>query len=335
MQYFGFENMNFEWTHPWALLFILLVPVVFILLPPYRLRSKAIVHPAFQRMTEVSHIKPSKKAWITKKNILQWLLSFLTYVLIVLAAAGPKFVGKPEKKIKTARSFLITADLSFSMNNKDWILDNQRITRWHAVQKIMSQFIDGRKSDRVGLILFASHPYLQAPLTSDLNSVQWLLNDAEVGMAGQMTNIGDAISYGMKVFKNDTIKQKVMLLLTDGVDSGIGTNPLDASTLAKDDSIKIYTLGIGDPKGKDKIDEKMLTYISESTDAKYFRAMDSKELKKAYQTLNDLEPIKYESTEIRPEVLLYFYPLGVSLLCAFILILYLAILSRFKASKNE
>ncbi|QZT37343.1 VWA domain-containing protein [Halosquirtibacter xylanolyticus] len=335
MQDFGFENMNFEWTHAWVLVFILLAPLAFFLLPPMRQRSKAIIYPAFTRLTQVSKITPSKKAWVTKKNALQWILIYITYILIVIASAGPKFVGKPEKKIKTARSFLITADLSFSMNTKDWQLDGKKLTRWHAVQEIMSEFIDGRKSDRIGLILFASHPYLQAPLTNDLSSVQWLLQDAEVGMAGQMTNIGDAIAYGMRVFKNDTIKQKVMLLLTDGVDSGIGTNPLDASTVAKEDSIKIYALGIGDPEGKDKIDEKTLTYISESTGGQYFRAMDSKELKEAYQTLDKLEPIKYESSEIKPEVLLYFYPLGLALIISFILILYLAILSRIKVSKNE
>ncbi|MDC1105575.1 VWA domain-containing protein [Prolixibacteraceae bacterium] len=335
MQDFGFDNMNFEWSQAWILVFILLPPLVFFFSPPMRQRSKAIIHPAFNRLTQISKIKPSTKAWVTKKNVIQWTLTYIVYVLIVVATGGPKFVGVPEKKIKTARNFLITADLSFSMNTKDWQVDNKKLSRWHAVQKIMVNFIEGRKSDRIGLILFASHAYLQAPLTSDRNSIMWLLEDAEVGMAGQMTNIGDAIAYGMKVFKNDTIKQKVMLLLTDGVDSGIGTNPLDASSIAKEDSIKIYTLGIGDPSGKDKIDEKTLTYISESTGAKYFRAMDSEQLKKAYKALNELEPIEYETSQIKPEILLYPYPLAIALIISFILILYLVILSRLKAAKNE
>ncbi|WP_281613176.1 VWA domain-containing protein [Flammeovirga sp. SubArs3] len=334
MPNFGYENMHFEWTYPWVFTFVIIVPLVYWILPPMRKKTAALVFPSFSRAVQVSGINPRKKSKVSKKSVFQWFTLFLIYIGILVGAAGPKLVGQPEKKIKTARSFLITADMSFSMDNKDWVVEKQRLTRWHAVQKLMTEFIKGRKSDRMGLVLFATHPYLQAPLTEDLHSVMFMLNDAEVGMAGQMTGIGDAIGYSMKVFEQDTTKEKVILLLTDGVDSGRGTNPLDAAAVAKNDSIKIYTLGIGDPTGRDKIDEKTMTYIAESTGGQYFRAMDEKELKKAYKALDDLEPIKYETSTLKPEVLLYFYPIAVSIALSFLLIFYLNVVSLLKSNTN-
>ncbi|WP_240655343.1 VWA domain-containing protein [Flammeovirga pectinis] len=331
----GYENMHFEWTNIWVLAFVLFIPLVYWLIPSMRQVTSALVFPSFKRAVTISGIHPKKKSKITKKNLPQWILLFLIYCCILLGAAGPKFVGKPEKKIKTVRSFLITADMSFSMNNKDWVVGDKRKTRWHAVQELMTTFIGGRKSDRMGLVLFATHPYLQAPLTEDLNAVTFMLNDAEVGMAGQMTGIGDAIGYSMKVFEVDTTKEKVILLLTDGVDSGRGTNPLDAAAVAKKDSIKIYTLGIGDPTGKDKIDEKTMKYIAHSTGGEYFRAMDAKELRNAYEALDKLEPIKYESTTLKPEVLLYYYPIIAAITLACLLIFTLNILTLIKSNKNE
>lgn len=334
MPNFGYENMHFEWSHPWVFLFLVLIPTVYWLVPPMRLKTSALVFPSFRRAVTISGINPRQKSKVSKKKIIQWLSSIVIYICLLISAAGPKLVGQPEKKIKTARSFLITADMSFSMNNKDWVVDKERLTRWHAVQKLMTNFIKGRKSDRMGLVLFATHPYLQAPLTEDLNSVMFMLNDAEVGMAGQMTGIGDAIGYSMKVFEADTTKEKVILLLTDGVDSGRGTSPLDAAAVVKKDSIKIYTLGIGDPSGRDKIDEKTMKFIAHSTGGEYFRAMDENELNKAYKALDTLEPIKYEATTLKPEVLLYYYPLIVSIVIECLLILYLNILSYIKARKN-
>ena len=144
------------------------------------------------------------------------------------------------------------------MAQTDWVVNGKRTTRWDAVKTILKDFVKNRKSDQMGLVLFATHAYLQAPLTTDLDAIDWLLDQTEVGMAGQMTSIGEAIAFGTTVLKKDTVKQKVMLLLTDGIDEGKGIQPLDAAEMARQDSIRIYTLGIGKAVGSGgyDLDEK-------------------------------------------------------------------------------
>lgn len=327
----GLESMQFEWGNPWVFWAIFLPIIVFLLIPALRLRSSAIVVPFFKRATQISGLKPRPKSYISKKNFFQWIFTYLAYGFMLVALANPKYVGQPEMEVKTARSFLIAADLSFSMDTKDWTIDGNKVTRWEAVQDIMGDFIEGRKSDRIGLVLFASHPFLQTPLTNDLNVVDYMLNDAAVGMAGQMTSIGDAIGYSMKIFQNDTTEKKVLLLLTDGNDAGIGTNPLDAAVIAAKDSVKIYTLGIGESSGRDKIDETSLKAIAKMTNGQYFRAIDSEELEKAYAALDELEPIEYKETSLKPEVLLYPVPAAIGGLIALTVVIMVVIIKKMRS----
>jgi Ca-activated chloride channel family protein len=244
-----------------------------------------------------------------------WIAAGLCWACLLAAASSPQYVGRPGKKIRTARSFLITADISFSMAQTDWTLDDHRTTRWDAVKTILKDFIKDRKSDQVGLVLFGTHAYLQAPLTTDLQTIDWLLDQTEVGMAGQMTSIGEAISFGIHVFKEDTIKQKVMLLLTDGIDEGKSVSPTDAAQLARKDSIIIYTLGIGKAHGSGgyDLDEKTLKDIAGATGGRYFNAMNEGQLKEVYKELDKLEPVKYEEETYKPVRLLYMYPLALAI----------------------
>jgi Ca-activated chloride channel family protein len=236
--------------------------------------------------------------------------------------ASPELVGMPEKKIKTSRNFLILADLSFSMAINDWYIDKKRVTRWEAVKNIMQDFIVKRESDKMGLIFFGSNAYIQAPFTTDLKTVKSMLDEADVGMAGQMTNIGKAIVKGMDMFERDTIQNKVILLLTDGVDSGTDVLPLDAANMAKKDSTIIYTVGIGDPgDSSSDLDERTLTEIAELTNGKYFRAKDAEALENIYAVLEKLEPVEYEEESYTPKTLLYYYPLGAALVYSALLVL--------------
>ena len=166
----------------------------------------------------------------------------------------------------------------------------------------------------MGLVFFGSAAYIQAPFSPDLPVVEQLLDEADVGFAGQMTSIALAIVKGIEMFDNDTVDSKVMVVLTDGVDAGMDILPLDAADLAKNDSILVYTVGIGNPgnSGSD-LDEKTLKEISELTGAKYFRGQDTKELEQIYEELDTLEPIEYEEEVYKPSTLLYYYPLAVAL----------------------
>jgi Ca-activated chloride channel homolog len=327
---------NFQFAYPFVAFLAPLPILIYWLLPAIKNRNAALIYPYFNRAAVVSEQVPKKAAYIKKRGALVSIIMFIIWLLLLVAMASPELVGKPEKQIKTSRNFLIIADLSFSMANKDWIINNKRVTRWDAVKDIMQDFIGRRKSDRMGLVFFASNAYIQAPFTTDLATVQTMLDEADVGMAGQMTNLGKAIVKGMDLFERDTIESKVILLLTDGVDSGMDILPLDAANMAKEDSVMIYTVGIGDPgKSSSDLDERTLTEIAELTGGKYFRAKDAESLENIYKELDILEPIEYEEETYMPKTLLYFYPLGLALTLGMVLVLIgnaILIFKRF--SKN-
>ncbi|MCG2461707.1 VWA domain-containing protein [Flavobacteriaceae bacterium F89] len=313
---------NFQFAYPIVGILLPLPLLVYWLLPAIKNRSTALEYAYFKNAAQISGQKPRKASYIKKRSWLEWIVLYALWIGLLLALAGPELVGKPEKKVKTARNFLILADLSFSMANKDWVLDGKRVTRWVAVKDIMHDFITERKSDRMGLIFFATNAYIQAPFTADLPTIQTMLDEADVGMAGQMTNIGKAIVKGLDMFKRDTIKNKVMLLLTDGVDSGMEILPLDAANLAKRDSTIIYTVGIGDPNSSSSdLDERTLQEISRMTNGRYFRAKDTRALDSIYKELDTLEPIKYEKESFTPKTRLYYYPLGAALLLGILAVL--------------
>lgn len=305
---------NFEIAYWWVFGLIPLPLLIFWLLPPLRMKSASLLLPNLGKAQEYTHQKARSSALVKRRKFIAWIVLILIWVLVVSALSSPRLVGEPEKKVKTSRNFLIVADISFSMAQKDWEIEGERVSRWTAVKHVMHDFISRREGDRMGLIFFGSSAYIQAPFTPDLETVDQMLEEADVGMAGQMTNIGKAIVKGIEMFDQDSLETKVMLLLTDGVDAGTDILPLDAADLARNDSILVYTIGIGDPEsGNSDLDEVTLEEISDMTGAQYFRAIDSERLEEIYQELDRLEPMEFEEEEYRPSTLLYFYPLGAAL----------------------
>jgi len=306
---------NFEIANQWVAWLLLLPLLIYLFVPALRLRSASLFIPNYTNTQKYTRQKPRHSAFIKRRNVITWIVMYLIWVLLIAALSGPHLVGEPELKIKTSRNFLVVADISLSMSETDWEIDGQRVRRWDAVKSVMHDFIDKRSGDRMGLIFFGSSAYIQAPFTSDLAVIDQMLEEADVGMAGQMTHIGKAIVKGVELFERDTIKSKVMLLLTDGVDAGTEILPMDAAKMASKDSVIIYTIGIGTPgvRGSD-LDEKTLEGISELTDGQYFRAMDAARLEEIYEELDKLEPIEYEEEEYRPITVLYYYPLTAALI---------------------
>lgn len=321
----------FEFANIWVLWLFPLPFLVYWLIPPLRKKSEVVLVPFLDQAAAATGEKVRRGAWISKRNMLQWFLLLLTWVCMLLALARPQIVGQPELKVKTARSFLVAADISFSMAAKDWVVDGERQSRWEAIKEVMGEFIEKRQGDRMALVFFGTNAYLQTPFTTELDVVQWFLDETDVGMAGQMTSIGKAIGFGVRLFAEDTLDQKVMLLLTDGSDGGKGITPQDASYLAKNDSIKIYTLGIGDPEAPNSdLDEATLMSISEITEGRYFRAMDQNALEEAYKTLEELEPLEFEEEEYKPVTALYYYPVLAGIGLSFLLLLIRGIISISK-----
>jgi len=313
---------NFEIAYWWVYWLLPLPLVIYFLLPPFRMRSTSLRLPNFRKTEDYTGERPRRSALVQKRNIMQWVALLLVWVLTLVALSSPQLVEEPELKVKTSRNFLIVADISFSMAESDWQIDGRKARRWDAVKEVMHEFISRREGDRMGLIFFGSSAYVQAPFTPDLKTVDQLLDEADVGMAGQLTHIGKAIVKGIDMFERDTIKTKVMLVLTDGVDAGTEILPLDAANLAKEDSIKVYTIGIGDPDGSGSdLDERTLEEIAGMTSASYFRAMDAERLNEIYAELDALEPIEYEEEEYKPVTLLYFYPLGAAVILSLLVLL--------------
>jgi Ca-activated chloride channel family protein len=327
---------NFEIANMWVFWLLPLPLLVYWLFPPLRMKSASLSIPNFKKAQEYTGQHPRSSALVKRRNIFAWIGLILIWVLLLAALSSPQLVGKPEMKVKTSRNFLIVADISFSMAQTDWMIEGEKATRWEAVKKVLHDFIARREGDRMGLIFFGSSAYIQAPFTPDLETVDNMLEEADVGMAGQMTNIGKAIVKGIEMFDQDTIKTKVMLVLTDGVDAGTDILPLDAADLAEKDSILVYTIGIGDPSGSGSdLDENTLEEIAEMTGAQYFRAIDADRLEEIYEELDKLEPIEYEEEEYKPTTLLYYYPLGGAIVLALLLSLIFSSISALKLLVNK
>ena len=303
-------GQQLELGFPWVLC-LLPLPLLFLLIPPMKYRSEALYYPLFSRVIAAKKEKPVKGVRIGRRRWFQLILMWLVWIGLILSLASPQLVGEPEKQIKTARNMLLNVDLSLSMETRDWIsAEGEQTTRWEAVKELMKEFVEMREGDRMGLVLFASQAYLQAPFTTDLTVIQSLLDETEIGLAGAKTVIGNAIGKGIELFKSDSIEERVMILVTDGADSGSELAPRQAARMAALDSITIYTIGIGSvSSGAYELDEPELTAIAEATGGKYFRASDREALLEIYRLLDELEPIEFEDEDYIPRRLLFYYPL--------------------------
>ncbi len=323
---------NLEFEYPWVFWFLLL-PLVMLLLPPLKFRTEALYVPFFEKLLNIKKEKPSKGVRIAKLGPIATVFKYIYWAALVTAAASPQLIGEPEKQIKTARNFLINVDISLSMETRDW--ENKegiKVTRWEAVKEVMDEFIARRQGDRMGLILFGTQAYLQTPFTDDLEVVQSLLESSEVGMAGAKTAIGNSIGKSVELFEQDSIQKKVMVLVTDGADSGSEIRPIQAARLAAVDSITVYTIGIGTTGPQTyELDEYTLGEIAKASGGQYFRASDRLRLEEVYAELNELEPIEYENQDFIPKRLLFYYPL---LLAIFLVLSYHLLMGLITTGKK-
>lgn len=321
----------------------LLIPLpilVWLILPVYKDRQESIRIPFFDEISTAAKIKPSEGAVILKLNWMQKILAPILWILIVTAIAKPQWVDDPIVKIEPARDLLLAVDISQSMDARDFRdSTNRRIDRLTAVKQVLDDFITKREGDRLGLILFGGGAYPQVPFTLDHKTCRLLLNQAEVGMAGPQTVIGDAIGLGIKMFEESEVKEKVLILLTDGNDTGSKMPPLKAAEIAKQNGIVIHTIGIGDPnaQGQDKVDLEAIKEIAEITGGKSYRGENSKGLESIYDELDKMNPQNYKTQSYRPKHPLYFYPLGLAviLLISYHLILMIFVSLKRISNKTE
>ncbi len=301
----------------WAFWLLPLPLFVHFLFTAYKETKKAVLTPFFDLVSENLRLAPEKGAVVQSKPLVHNTLLFFSWILIILGLARPQWIEPPIVKELPARDLLLAVDLSGSMGVEDFTDKNgQKTDRLTAVKQVLEDFFEKRKKDRVGMIFFGSAAFVQAPFTSDLDALHVLLDEAQVQMAGPRTMLGDAVGLGISMFKNSEMQEKVLILLTDGNDTGSHVPPEKAADIAKDNGITIYTVAVGDPQaaGEEKLDEATLKSMAKKTSGQYFWAGNTDELVKIYDHLDKLAALKSETISYRPKQELYFWPLGAVLL---------------------
>jgi Ca-activated chloride channel family protein len=307
----------FQLEYPWLLLVLPLPLLVWWLLPSYGERTRAIRVPFFDDLARATGQVPARGAVVLRGNWLRRILAPVCWVLAVLALAGPQWLEPPIERTESARDLLLAIDLSGSMATQDFV-DEQglRTDRLTAVKGVVDDFIQRRKTDRIGLIVFGTNAFPQTSLTLDHAAVRQLLDELRVGMAGQQTAIGDAIGMAVKMTEHSQQRDRVLILLTDGNDTASRLPAEKAAAIAKDHHIVIHTIGIGDPKatGEDRVDLEALKRIAQVTGGHSYRGENRAQLTDIYALLDRMTPSKVKHSIYRPKVKLYYYPLGAALL---------------------
>ncbi|WP_372880981.1 VWA domain-containing protein [Psychromonas sp.] len=278
----------------------------------------------------------SEQQTTSGKNVLNFFIPWLAWLLLLSALARPIWFGEPVRLQQQTRDMIISLDLSGSMKEIDMPLNGQTVDRLTLLKDLLKTFINERKGDRLGLVLFADHAYLQTPLTFDLNTIQQMVDESEIGLAGNKTAIGESIAIAIKRFVENKNEQRILILMSDGANNSGSIEPLQAALQAAKNNITIYTIGIGAEQmikrglfGNQRVnpsadlDEKTLSEIANLTGGQYFRARDQNELQNIYQRLNQLEPVNSDFLQFRPEKDLYYWPLAAALLLLSLFVIYL------------
>jgi Ca-activated chloride channel family protein len=307
----------FELAWPWLLLALPLPLIAARVLP----RAPGWIATALH-LPHTGFVLP-QQADISPVPRLRTLLGLAAWALLVLAAARPQWLGPPEDVPRSGRDLLLAIDTSGSMSIEDMQLGGAPAPRFAAIQAIATDFVRRRSGDRVGLILFGTRAYLLVPLTFDLKTVDKQLADATIGLAGRETAIGDALGLAVKRLRDRPQNQRVLVLLTDGVNTSGELDPHKAIDLAAANHVKVYTIGVGaealrvnslfgsrvvNPSAD--LDETMLRRMAESTGGRYFRARNSDELADVYRVIDQLEPVADTKQSLRPVDELYWMPLA-------------------------
>ena len=320
--------LEFAW--PWTFLLLPLPWLLRLLLPPADSGEAALRVSFLDELESLAgrRARPRLPGWRRQAPFA------LLWLLLVLAGARPQWLGEPLPLPTSGRDLLLAVDVSGSMEYHDMRWQGDAVSRLSLVQHLFGDFIAGRTGDRLGLILFGTQAYLQAPLTFDRTSVRRWLDEAVVGIAGKNTAIGDAIGLAVKRLRQRPANSRVLILITDGANTGGEVAPLTAARLAADEGVTLYTIGIGaDPEqagdtgpfglnpGLD-LDEPLLREIARLTGGEYFRARSQDELHDIARALDRLEPVSQTPTTVYQSTPLYPWPLAAAVLLSLLLVLH-------------
>jgi len=300
---------SFDW--PWAFLLLPLPYLVHRYLRPYEARERSLHVPFVPRLRSLLGARAVRSARARSGLQLAGLLAI--WLLTLAALARPVELGARIESQTAARDLLLVVDLSGSMAQSDLAPEGAAPrSRLDVVKSVVGSFVEARRGDRMGLVVFGSAPFVQVPFTLDTRVVRELLNETDVGMAGPQTTLGDALGLALRVLQRSEAKSRVVIVLTDGNDTGSSVPPVQAARIAAARGVTLYTIGVGDPRaaGEEALNTAVLTQMAELTHGRFIRANDEKSLADAYRTLGELEPVAHRTTAYQPKRAISHYPLA-------------------------
>lgn len=288
--------MHFTFGSPYLLVLLLLLPC-FLWCKQY---SKPYYFP--------------KLSWITRQSpLLSWepWLKMALFTLMVFALAKPFVYDESANQHKKGRDLILAIDASGSMAQSGFDVKDRLKNKFKTNIALSKDFIEKRFDDNMGIVIFGTFAYTASPLTYDLESLSYLLEMTNVGLAGESTALGDAIMQSIRTLSYGEAKRKAIILLTDGYHNAGQSSPKEAVKKAKALGIKVYTIGIGK---KSDYDASLLEVIAKQSGAKSYAASSAEALSKIYKEINALEPSAIRSENYLNQRLLIIYPLGLVLI---------------------
>lgn len=300
--------MTIAW--PW---FLLLIPVVVLI---SRLRRHSV--DAEQAIDHPMLFELARQTAVRSRSRMDWR-QLLTGLLLIAALIRPQWIGDPLNLDQRGRSLYLAVDLSESMLEQDMIWNQRPVSRYEAMQAVISEFVADRRGDFIGLVVFGSFADVQAPLTPDLNAIQSLLADLRPGMAESRTAIGDGLALAVRQLRESTTEDRVVVLLSDGENNSGEIQPEEATAVAAAENIRVYTIGFGSASRdsllqnfglrSSSLDEQTLREIADKTEGRYYRATSSAELADVFRDIERLEPSDQKTDRQRQTTELYWLPL--------------------------
>jgi len=316
-----FENVGFIW--PWMIAFLPLPWLIRPFLKPAQQKQIPLLAPHLVSRLRVNQsVQPLQKP--SADGLRLPLLFLALWLMLLLAAMRPVWFLTPTPFESTGRDMLLSVDLSGSMEKPDMLLNGRNVDRLVALKSVVDDFIAQRQGDRMGLIVFGTEAFMVSPLTYDLSAIQQLLQETQIGMAGNNTAIGDSIGLAIKHLQGVRNNKAVLVLLTDGSNNAGAVEPLDAAIKAADMGLVIHTIAFGNvDSGRTRvldIDTETLDKIAELTGGESFVASQTQQLAEIYKRINEIESTQFTLNQFRARTELFSWPLGLALLLSFYLV---------------
>jgi len=280
-----------EFAHPYYLLLLLLIIPVAAWRYFFRKKLQASL-----TVPTVTAFEKTGNTWRVRFRWLPLCLLVLAYLALIVALARPQSSFRLSDVEVEGVDIVLALDISGSMKAMDF-----RPNRLEACKKVAEEFILGRSTDRIGLVVYAGEAYTQCPVTSDHSTLLGLLKKVKFDIIEDGTAIGDGLGTAVNRLRESEAKSKIIILLSDGVNNSGYLDPYSAAEIAKNMNIKVYTIGAGTngqapyptPYGNQmmntEIDERLLQTIAHETGGKYFRATSNDKLKAVYEEIDKME----------------------------------------------